>query len=434
MGYYRFFTSETGRKTLRKRPIQLGVKRLFDISIALLALLVLFPSKLFRRSTNSSHQIELQLESGRYLELPADKPYTEFYQYQRQPLHSQFTLIWQVLLGRLSWVGAAPVETSEESALYVSLGVKPGLFSTYSLKRQANLTLLDRDYELLFYLEQASLKTDLGIFLRSIVGRMFNQGEADRPDRLEMLGVGIDNMKIEPALEWIINSAKSRDTLSRLAFVNPDCLNISVKDSNYLRIVNDNDKVFADGIGVHLACGMLDIAMHDNLNGTDLFPRIAELAQAEGVSIYLLGGKPGTTAKMVEKIRETYPNLTIAGHRDGYFDATQNRDVVEEINTSQADILLVAMGVPKQEQWIDANRDSLEVGLAMGVGGLFDFVSGSMPRAPLWMREIGMEWAYRLYQEPGRMWRRYILGNPLFLYRIWRYKHSIKQVGICPNK
>jgi N-acetylglucosaminyldiphosphoundecaprenol N-acetyl-beta-D-mannosaminyltransferase len=122
-----------------------------------------------------------------------------------------------------------------------------------------------------------------------------------------------------------------------------------------------------------------------------------------------------------------YPELIIAGTRDGYFDAAEEAEVIESINASGADILLVAFGAPRQDVWLKAHKQALRVPVRMGVGGLFDFYSGRIPRAPVWMREMGLEWTYRLLQEPGRMWRRYIIGNPLFLYRVWRQ-------GLAPER
>jgi N-acetylglucosaminyldiphosphoundecaprenol N-acetyl-beta-D-mannosaminyltransferase len=115
---------------------------------------------------------------------------------------------------------------------------------------------------------------------------------------------------------------------------------------------------------------------------------------------------------------ERYPQLKIAGARDGYFSPEEEEGVVDAINGSGARILLVAFGAPRQELWLARWRDRLLAPVSMGVGGLFDFYSGRIPRAPLWMREMGLEWVYRLMQEPGRMWRRYVIGNPLFLYRV----------------
>ena len=152
-----------------------------------------------------------------------------------------------------------------------------------------------------------------------------------------------------------------------------------------------------------------------------------EELEGTDIGIYLLGARPGVCEDMVAKLATEFPNLTVSGYHHGYITPEEEATVLDGINRSGAGILLVAMGVPGQELWIDRNYDKLEIPVPMGVGGLFDFMSGRMPRAPLWMREIGMEWAYRLYQEPRRMWRRYIIGNVVFLWYLMRYVSEQKR-------
>jgi N-acetylglucosaminyldiphosphoundecaprenol N-acetyl-beta-D-mannosaminyltransferase len=119
-------------------------------------------------------------------------------------------------------------------------------------------------------------------------------------------------------------------------------------------------------------------------------------------------------------IATQYPGVTVSGCHHGYFRPEEEPEVIQNIAESGADILLVAMGVPQQDKWIDGHLHELGVKVAMGVGGLFDFYSGRILRAPLWVREIGMEWFYRFLQEPGRMWKRYFLGNGVFLFHVLR--------------
>jgi exopolysaccharide biosynthesis WecB/TagA/CpsF family protein len=131
-----------------------------------------------------------------------------------------------------------------------------------------------------------------------------------------------------------------------------------------------------------------------------------------------LGGQPGAAEGVRNWIAEHYPAVLTSGYRDGYFSAQQEPDVICDIAQSGADLLLVALGVPQQELWIAQHLSATGVRVARGVGGLFDFYAGPIPRAPQWLREMGLEWLYRLYQESGRMWRRSLLGNVVFLYRV----------------
>lgn len=160
----------------------------------------------------------------------------------------------------------------------------------------------------------------------------------------------------------------------------------------------------------------------DNVNGTDLFPMLCERLAGTRHSLFLLGARPGIAEATAENMQQLYPGLKIAGTRDGYFTADEEQEVIGQINGSGATVLLVALGAPRQENWIMQNQQALDPGLMMGVGGLFDFYSGRISRAPVWVREIGLEWVWRLIQEPRRMWQRYLVGNFLFLYRVWREK------------
>jgi len=136
------------------------------------------------------------------------------------------------------------------------------------------------------------------------------------------------------------------------------------------------------------------------------------------MGIYLLGGKPGVADDAGKWITDRYPNLTLAGTRDGYFTEEEEPAVLEEIAASKAGVVLVALGSPRQDKWIAAHRLQVGPKVLIGVGGLLDFYSGRIPRAPVWVRELGMEWFYRFWQEPGRMWHRYFVGNFEFLYHV----------------
>ena len=138
-----------------------------------------------------------------------------------------------------------------------------------------------------------------------------------------------------------------------------------------------------------------------------------------GWSIYLFGAAPGVAEKARERLLADFPMAKIVGADHGFCKTPEEESaVIGRINAAKPDILLVAMGVPKQEEWIVSHRAQLNCGIAIGVGGLFDFASGRIPRAPMWMRKLKIEWTYRLYNEPVRLFRRYVIGNPLFIWRV----------------
>jgi N-acetylglucosaminyldiphosphoundecaprenol N-acetyl-beta-D-mannosaminyltransferase len=174
---------------------------------------------------------------------------------------------------------------------------------------------------------------------------------------------------------------------------------------------------------------MLNNPLLENLNGTDMLPYLCENAVKNRFRIFLLGAQPGVAEKAKANLIKKFNGLQISGTQHGYFGKEEEQKVIEKINKSKTDILLVALGVPKQEKWICGNLSKLQVKVAMGVGGLFDFYSGKIKRAPRWMREVGLEWLYRVLQEPKRMWRRYIIGNPLFLLRVIKWKMAKQNIG-----
>ena len=197
-------------------------------------------------------------------------------------------------------------------------------------------------------------------------------------------------------------------------FINAHCLNIAYKNREYAELLNQADRVWADGIGVAIAAKHVGNPVKENVNGTDMLPLLCE----EGHSLYLLGGQPGVANAARDNLLKQHPGLRIVGTHHGFFQGHEE-EVIADINAANPDILLVAFGVPRQEFWIRDHLDKLHCRVCIGVGGLLDFASGRIPRAPLWMRKAKLEWVYRLRQEPIRLFKRYVIGNPLFLWRIF---------------
>jgi N-acetylglucosaminyldiphosphoundecaprenol N-acetyl-beta-D-mannosaminyltransferase len=302
--------------------------------------------------------------------------------------------------------------------------VRPGVVCLWWLRRRANIayeTEAAVDGE---YVDSQSPMRDLGIVLRSLPAALYGETAAGpAPDAIRILGIEIANLTMTEAIEWIAGRLDASEP-AQLCFVNPDCANIAVRDASYRGVLSRAALVLGDGIGIKIAGKILGTPIKQNVNGTDLFPRLAAALAESGRSLYLLGARPGIPDLVAAWIRERHPEARIAGIRHGYFTAEEEPGVVSEIRASGADVLLVAFGVPRQDFWIERHLAATGVKVAMGVGGLFDFYSGRIPRAPVWMREIGMEWFYRFLQEPGRMWRRYFVGNAVFLWRVWRQRKS----------
>jgi alpha-1,3-mannosyltransferase len=204
---------------------------------------------------------------------------------------------------------------------------------------------------------------------------------------------------------------------TRVAFANANCLNIARRDPRFRAALGET-LVLNDGIGVDLASRLLFGAQFpDNLNGTDLTPYYLQHSRHR-LRIYLLGGKPGVAKRAAKLIAEIYPRHEVVGCHDGYFPHTDDALVAHEIKMTGANVVLVALGNPDQELWLRTNFDATGCCLGFAVGALFDYIAGEMQRAPVWVRTARLEWVYRLAQEPQRLWRRYVLGNPIFMLRI----------------
>lgn len=240
---------------------------------------------------------------------------------------------------------------------------------------------------------------------------------------LRILGVRVDNVRLDEAVSHIVDHAgEASRTPCQMAFVNAHCFNEACADRAYHDILRRARWVFPDGIGVRLAARAHGVGLRENVNGTDLFPRLCSVLPGSGIGMFLLGGRPGVVDGVAAWLRRAHPGVDLCGMHHGFFPRSEDASMARRIRRSGARLLLVAMGVPQQEKWIDANLASCGVNVAIGVGALFDFYSAAVPRAPFWMRRRGLEWVFRLCLEPARMWRRYLVGNPQFLYRVARQR------------
>ncbi|MEO0003542.1 MAG: hypothetical protein RLZZ22_1234 [Pseudomonadota bacterium] len=243
------------------------------------------------------------------------------------------------------------------------------------------------------------------------------------PAVISIRDIRLTNLTLEEALDAIHAAVRQRVT-TRVAFVNADCVNIAARDAGYLADLRAMDWVFADGIGMKLAGQWLRQPVRANVNGTDLFPRLCEDMARAGQRLFLLGATPGVAQAAGEWAQARHPGLVLAGTQHGYGSADELPALLERIRLARPDVLLVGLGAPRQERWIQAHAASTGASVVMGVGGLYDYYSGRIPRAPLWMRRCGLEWLFRLLQEPRRLAGRYLIGNWIFMLRVlgdrWR--------------
>jgi N-acetylglucosaminyldiphosphoundecaprenol N-acetyl-beta-D-mannosaminyltransferase len=341
--------------------------------------------------------------------------------------HSRCPVLFNIIKGDMSFVGPLPkspddpfFSSEEMSARCV---VRPGLISLWWIRRRANI-----DYENEFiadmeYVEKHDFWSDVLICLRAIPLIFYGSKGSIRRDCVTLLGITLNNLTMSEAVENILHWL-NYETSKQVCFVNADCVNIAHQNKQYLEVLQKADLSLADGIGLKLAGKLLRQEIAQNLCGTDMFPRICERLSGSDLKMYLLGARPEAVEGVVRWVSAHYPQVHVSGYHHGYFLAEQEPGIIKNIRESGAQLLLVAFGVPNQDIWIRKHMTQTGARVAMGVGGLFDFYSGRIPRAPLWVREIGMEWVYRLVQEPGRMWKRYLIGNFIFLWHVLRERFS----------
>lgn len=314
-----------------------------------------------------------------------------------------------VVLGRKNII-AVPVQRD-------SILMPDGIVSVWGLRQLSGLVAADFQECLI---EQSNL-TLLGrykLVVRYTLCSLLYGNRALKSCRaFSIFGVRIDNVRMEQAVQSIIAQRNNQNPAIG-CFVNVNSLNLAYSTPSLRDAINRSDFVYADGSGVRLAAKRRGIALKDNVNGTDMLPLLCQQASQQGKSLFFLGGSLGVAEKASQNLQQMFPGLRIVGCQNGYFDKRNCDHILKIINGSGANILLVGFGSPLQECWLHERRNELRVDVALAVGGLFDFFSGNIPRAPIWMREMGMEWIWRLLQEPKAKFKRYVLGNPLFIFRM----------------
>lgn len=234
--------------------------------------------------------------------------------------------------------------------------------------------------------------------------------------RRDIAGVQVSPLTEAAALK-LFDDAFSTRSHRHVAFCNAHLVNLAAEDPGLRRRL-DGFLVLPDGAGVDIASRLLHgERFPSNLNGTDFIPALLA-ARRLRLRVMLLGGRPGIAERAAERLRADYPQHDFAVLSHGFFQEQDEAALLGRLEREQPDLLLVALGNPRQESWIADHIRPLHCTVAAGVGALFDFLAGEVTRAPRALRKTRFEWAYRLWLEPGRLWRRYLLGNPLFLYRV----------------
>jgi len=416
-----------------------STKRLFDIILSLLLIMLLSPLMLINClcSLITRHPIFIHEVKADALDRSV-----HIMHFTSGAFKSSAQLL-NILKGELSFCGVPfthRLSPTKQAYINRNYTCSSGVFSLFDLHRHTGIVVNDPEELLLKQLNANTIDTAL-LLLKSVIC-FFLYASANKTlidiKNIPIFGLKLSNTSMQDAVNWAIadspitsknsttettkresTKTNSKNTPNIGFFVNVNSINISLSQSGFNGILQQADRLLPDGSGVRLAAKSAGYILKDNTNGTDMLPHLCQRAIEQKKSIYFLGSKPGVAEKAAERLQEQFPNLVIAGTQHGFIEPDKFNEQVDKINKSGCDILLVAMGSPFQEQWLLDHKNKLHCETALAVGGLFDFYSGEIERAPLWLRELGLEWVWRLWQEPITKFKRYVIGNPLFLFRIY---------------
>ncbi|MGI6361663.1 MAG: WecB/TagA/CpsF family glycosyltransferase [Bacillota bacterium] len=245
---------------------------------------------------------------------------------------------------------------------------------------------------------------------------------------VKILGVRVDNVDMVQSLcliqEYIDCFSKNKKK-NHIITLNAEIIYRAKDDVKLKEIINKAELVTPDGSGVVWASQQLGEPLSERVTGIDLLAHLCRQAQPAGWKLYFFGSKPGVAQAAKAKIEEGFPNINIVGVHDGYFTPEEEPSIIADINDKKPDILFVALGAPKQEFWINENRDKLDVAVMMGVGGSFDVISGNVKRAPVFFQKLRLEWLWRLLSNPSRAGRMKVL--PKFVKLVKKSKKERKR-------
>ena len=241
-------------------------------------------------------------------------------------------------------------------------------------------------------------------------------------EKVNFLGLKINPWGFNTFLEKIEENIISREHLQQVSSVNGAIAVYAQKNPDLKRVINNSCYVNADGMSVVWGMRFLGYKIPERASCPELFDKLVTLCEKKGYKPYFLGAKKEVIETAAENLKKKHPGLDIAGFRNGYFTEEEDISIAEEIGKSKADMLFLGISSPKKEFFVEKCIKIMDVPFTFGVGGVFDIIAGKTKRAPLWMQRIGLEWFYRLIQEPKRMWKRYMVTNTLIVFYVIREK------------
>ncbi len=243
--------------------------------------------------------------------------------------------------------------------------------------------------------------------------------------RLDVLGIQVHTFTMASLHETVANAIERGDR-ALIPNVNVHALNLAADQPWFADFLNSADYVMCDGHGVMLGARILGVRIPEKITYAHWFPLFCEFCAQRKYTLYFLGSRPGVAQNARDALCARFPALSVTGWHHGYFDkrpgSVENEEVLTAIMQTRPHILLVAFGMPLQEQWLRDHWSQLDVPIGLTGGAVLDYMAGEIKRPPAWLTATGFEWLGRLAYEPGRLWKRYLLGNPKFLWRIIRAK------------
>ncbi len=246
----------------------------------------------------------------------------------------------------------------------------------------------------------------------------------DLPPPIDVMGLPVRPLWMDQLVEILVSRAR-QGVRTRVTYANAHTVNIAWSDASFMRVLQEMDIVYADGMSVVLAGKWLGRPLPERMTATDYSEWFASRCAECGVSLFLLGSRPGVGEQAAAALHDACPGLRIVGTHHGYFEESESSRVVAAINCAEPRVLLVGMSSPRQENWVARHADELTVPVIWCVGALLDYHAGVEPRGPDWLCRHGGEWLFRLWAQPANKWRRYLVGNPVFAWRAlsWAWHH-----------
>lgn len=257
---------------------------------------------------------------------------------------------------------------------------------------------------------------------------MNHQKALTTPGRFYVTGLAVDPVDLGQLFDYVVAAARDTTTRRTVGYLNVHVANLAAADAGVTAYLNERcDLVYCDGKGIGWGAKLQGLPEPPRMTAADWLPDLLKRCKEENLRVFVIAGKPGVVDRAIEEIEglagDLVGGLGPIGSHDGYVrDTEKTTAAIDAANAFNADLVLIGMGTPIQEHWVLEHRDRINAPAVWALGATFDYYAGEQARGPEWLRNAGHEWAARLLADPWRLWQRYVIGNPRFLWRAWRSK------------